>query len=371
MNKFFLLFVLFSMGLNSVFALSSGARVSLITQLPGDELYAYFGHTAIRIKDDSLGIDKVYNYGTFDFNTPNFYTKFIRGDLDYCLSIDDFHYFVYFSEQTKRKIYEQLLDLTPQEKENIYHLLEEYYNSEKRYYRYDFLKNNCATKIKDVLELATNRRIDFEKSNFNGKTFRQLLKPYVEKDYWINFGINLGMGLVTDQKASPSDYMFLPDYLYLFFNASDLLLEENVIMDAFPNSSINIFSYLSPWLILLIIVLLTVFNKTRKFTYYLVCVVFGLTGIFLLALGLYSLHPAIGNNLNIIWTFPAFLGIILKNKYREYFKFSYAILIILISLNWFWFPQELSLTFIPWFIMIIIVMLINTDFKVLKIFSKS
>ncbi len=100
--------------------------------------------------------------------------------------------------------------------------------------------------------------------------------------------------------------------------------------------------------------------------YYLITITFGLIGIFLLTIGLYSLHPAIGKNLNVIWTLPAILGIILKNRYREYFKVFYIFLFILIIINWFWFPQELSPTFIPWFIMIIFVILINTDFKQLK-----
>ena len=129
----------------NTFALSRDAQVSLLTQDAGDELYAYFGHTAIRIKDDSLHIDRVYNYGTFNFNTPNFYLKFIHGDLDYCLSIDDFDYFVYVSSETKRTIHEQVLNLTYEEKVKMANLLETCYTTSARYYRYDFLKNNCAS----------------------------------------------------------------------------------------------------------------------------------------------------------------------------------------------------------------------------------
>ena len=48
--------------------LSKDAYVSVLTIMPGAPLYSAFGHTAIRVRDDSLGIDAVYNYGTFDFD---------------------------------------------------------------------------------------------------------------------------------------------------------------------------------------------------------------------------------------------------------------------------------------------------------------
>jgi hypothetical protein len=179
-------------------------------------MYAYFGHTAIRVTDDSLYVDVVYNYGTFNFNTPNFYMRFIKGDLDYCLSIDDFDYFVYFSNETKRTIREQELNLSLEEKVKLVTALETCYATSDRYYRYDFLKNNCATKIRDIIEDATNKSIDFNNSGYNGLTFRQLLKPFVSKNYWADFGINLVMGMETDKMASPSDYMFLPIYIHSY-----------------------------------------------------------------------------------------------------------------------------------------------------------
>jgi hypothetical protein len=65
--------------------LSPEATISVITCGPGSELYSTFGHNAFRLKDPVYKYDMVYNYGTFDFNTPLFYIKFARGKLPYQL----------------------------------------------------------------------------------------------------------------------------------------------------------------------------------------------------------------------------------------------------------------------------------------------
>ncbi|MDD2385615.1 MAG: DUF4105 domain-containing protein [Bacteroidales bacterium] len=356
----------------NTFALSRDAQVSLLTQDAGDELYAYFGHTAIRIKDDSLHIDRVYNYGTFNFNTPNFYLKFIHGDLDYCLSIDDFDYFVYVSSETKRTIHEQVLNLTYEEKVKMANLLETCYTTSARYYRYDFLKNNCATKIRDIIEDATDNRINFDKSGFSGQYFRQLLKPFISKNYWIDLGINLATGMETDKAASPSDYMFLPVYIYDFFEDSEFAQKSYVLLDATPEKETKFnFSYLSPWIIVLLLIAFSFLSKTRKIVLYTISIIFTLLGLLLFFLNVYSLHLAMGSNLNVLWTLPAFVLIICrKRNFHDYLKLAYLIIIILfISLQSI-LPQNISFTFIPWMLLIIVIILL--DIKVInkRIFRK-
>ncbi len=344
-------------------AISQNVQISLLTQDPGDEMYAFFGHTALRIKDDSLFIDQLYNYGTFYFGTKNFYIRFIKGDLDYCLSIDDYDYFVEFSAYTQRTIYEQVLDLSFEEKYKIVSLLETCYRTPARYYRYDFLKNNCSTKIRDIIEEATNNRIKFEEANFGGQTFRQLLKPLVSRDYWIDFGINFLMGMETDKDANPEDYMFLPVYIYKFMENPSLAKKSVVILDASPkNKSSFDFSYLIPWIIVILLLALSIWKKSRKAIFYFVAVVFSLMGLLLLTLGLYSLHPALGNNMNMVWTIPALLILIVrKNKLAEYIRYAYLAIIILIFVNWFWLPQEMSATFIPWMICMAVMLILDLD----------
>src|SRR3982751_2050087 len=94
-------------------------RISLLTCAPGQELYSTFGHTAIRITDSVTRTDIVYNYGTFDFDDPNFYMKFVRGKLDYFLSADQFPDFMYEYEETQRSVAEQVLNLNCAQKQQI------------------------------------------------------------------------------------------------------------------------------------------------------------------------------------------------------------------------------------------------------------
>ena len=91
--------------------LSDSAEVTLITCTPGTELYSIFGHSAIRIKDPVYLLDRVYNFGTFDFNTPNFYVKFVKGRLDYMLSTSKYKYFEYSYKVENRGVVEQKLNI--------------------------------------------------------------------------------------------------------------------------------------------------------------------------------------------------------------------------------------------------------------------
>lgn len=342
---------------------SSNLRVSLLTQDEGDEMYAYFGHTAIRVTDDSLEIDLVFNYGTFDFSTQNFYIRFIKGDLDYCLSIDEYDSFVHFSDKTKRTIHEQVLNMSFEEKCNVVNLLTDCYNSPARYYRYDFLRNNCSTKIRDIIEQATNGRIDFSKFDLNGSSFRQLLKPYVARNYWINFGINFLMGMETDKEAQPTDYMFLPVYIYKYLENTGNAEKAVIILDASPDkNNVFDFSYLIPWLIVLLMVGLSLWKKTRKISLYFISVIFSLFGLLVLTLGIYSLHPALGHNMNMIWTIPALLILIVrKGKVANFIRYAYISILLLIFINWFWLPQEMSATFIPWMLLMLFMLILDLN----------
>ncbi len=138
---------------NAANKLSDSAVLSLITCSPGTELYSVFGHSAIRISDPVNGIDSIYNYGTFDFNTPNFYLQFSRGKLDYILDRQYWPFFQYEYLLTNRWIKEQVLLLNQSYKQKLYDALEVNYQPQNRSYRYDFFYDNCATRIRDILKV--------------------------------------------------------------------------------------------------------------------------------------------------------------------------------------------------------------------------
>ncbi len=213
--------------------LSQEARITLLTCSPGDELYSVFGHSAIRVQDPAYDLDWVFNYGTFDFSDPNFYTNFVKGKLNYILSVSEYHHFEYSYAMENRWIWEQELNITPYEKQYLFDSLRINRLPENRYYLYDFFFDNCATRIRDIFTEALERDILYDYQGLEqGQTFRELLMPYLAEKPWAKLGINLGLGLPADKRATPWDYMFLPDHMMTVFGdamLSDKNHNENFI----------------------------------------------------------------------------------------------------------------------------------------------
>ncbi|MCC7224403.1 MAG: DUF4105 domain-containing protein [Chitinophagales bacterium] len=205
--------------------LSNVAEISLITAEPGTEVYSYFGHSAIHIRDTLQGIDRVYNYGTFDFDTPNFYGKFVRGQLPYRLAVGRFDGFLENYSEENRSLYAQILNLSTAEKQRLYDLLIENYRPENREYPYDFFFDNCATRIRDIIAKAVpNNALHFDENPGNPPlTFRQLIDPYIRRNKWLDWGIDLILGVRSDRIATPYEYQFLPDHLQTAFDKASIV----------------------------------------------------------------------------------------------------------------------------------------------------
>ncbi|WP_332367806.1 DUF4105 domain-containing protein [Spirosoma telluris] len=127
--------------------LSPAARVSLITYGPGDDdISSAFGHTEIRIVDPVTGMDRDYSYGGFDYRADYFILKFLRGTLPYFLTAHNIYQVMYYYQQTNRSIREQLLNLSPTQRQRLFAALEENYLPQNREYRYKFYYDNCSTR---------------------------------------------------------------------------------------------------------------------------------------------------------------------------------------------------------------------------------
>lgn len=192
------------------FELSKHAQFSLLTCGPGEELYTAFGHTAIRLQDDSVNIDITFNYGTFDFNTPNFYLKFMNGELDYLLSVSQTERFFKSYQRENREVREAVILLSPEEKSDLWERLYTNMLPENRAYRYDFFFDNCATRVRDLLFSIKGLPLDYEST---GVTYRELIHEKNTSDSWSAQGIDLLLGANTDSIASKNGRTFLPDYL--------------------------------------------------------------------------------------------------------------------------------------------------------------
>ncbi|WP_298472496.1 DUF4105 domain-containing protein [uncultured Maribacter sp.] len=332
-KKLFFLFVLFFSIINNAqkkIELTPLSKVSVLTIGTEEELSSKFGHSAFRIQDPTLGIDVTYNYGMFDFNAPNFYLKFTTGKLPYRLARHSFENFMYSYKIENRWVKEQTLNLNLKEKNTLLQFLENNLLPENKYYKYDFLFDNCATKIPEVLKKITNE--DLKPSNSHLKkesTFRQLIHESLDTNEWSTFGIDLALGSVIDIKATSKEHLFLPIYVYhQLENTSKkdntpLVSKTEMILKTKAQEKNNIF-LLSPFfwfgLLFILVTLLTIKDySTKKRTKWLDTLLFfstGIAGLLILFLWFGTDHNATARNFNILWAFPLnlYVAFVLRKK---------------------------------------------------------
>ncbi|OIN60419.1 lipoprotein N-acyltransferase Lnb domain-containing protein [Arsenicibacter rosenii] len=182
-------------GMAAGIRLSPSATVSVLTCAPGNDAYSLFGHTALQVEDQATGLNRVYNFGTFDSRQAGFPVYFVRGSLQYWLSAASFNLFLYTYQLENRSIYQQTLALTPTEVQTLYDKLEALLQSPARYYRYRFFTDNCSTRPLLLLNQSLAASIRLDSGRYTSpQTHRQLIAPYTAPHPWIATGINLALG---------------------------------------------------------------------------------------------------------------------------------------------------------------------------------
>lgn len=323
----------------------------MLTVGTGEELAAKFGHSAIRFQDASLGIDEVYGYGTYDFEDPNFYLNFTRGKLAYTISRIPFKYFKKSYEIEQRWVREQVLDLNLEQRAAIVVFLENNLLPENRKYQYDFLFDNCATRIPQVFEKTLGSSLKFDYTQRKETyTFRELIHQNLKLNSWSNFGIDLALGAVIDREATPYELMFLPLYVYeqmkhTSLNGKPIVKKESVLVDIPPQSYPSPF-LLSPvfWLSMLLLLVGYVTYKDyrhKKRTHWLDLILFfitGLAGVLIVFLWFFTDHDATKMNFNLLWAFAPnlFIAFIFyKNSAPNWIRPYILILLILLAITGF------------------------------------
>ncbi len=349
--------------------LSENAKISLLTCSGGEELYSIFGHSAIRVHDPEYGIDWVFNYGVFDFNDPDFYPKFVRGKLNYILAVSSYKNFEIGYIFEERSIYEQVLNLSLNEKQMLLDSLSINYLPENRYYLYDFLFDNCATRIRNILVETTPRPLNFDYSTFDeGLSFRELLMPNLVDMPWAGLGINLLLGVSADRTALPWEYMFLPEHLMAAFEnvsvANDSILAPlsqppSVLLEGKTLSGSSLRQ--APLMVFILLLLLSFYVtyvnlRKSKLNYWFDRFLFGIAGLLGVVLAFQwfgSDHTVMANNFNLIWAHPLHLVAAItmslkgmKKIVRIYFGIN-SILMVLLMLFWVIIPQTLPFPMFP------------------------
>ena len=347
--------------------LSPQSEISVLTVGPGTSLNDAFGHSAFRIKDINKGIDIVYGYGEYDFNAPNFYLKFAQGKLNYLISKTTFNRFYQFYNYFNRSIKEQVLNLSQAEKQKLYNYLINNYKPENRRYLYEFFYDNCATKIKDVTNIALNNTIIFNNpKDFEDATFRTLIQNNLNRNSWGSLGIDLALGSVIDRKATPEDHMFLPKNIFRFFenatigNKAPLVKERRILYSKKPSPESSNF-LISPLFILGIIGLLIIYityndykkGERTKWLDVTLFIVTGFIGVMILLLWFATNHKGTHQNYNLLWAFALnilVVGQLLRKKASAWFIKYIKLLIILLcllTLHWSIGVQVFAIGFIP------------------------
>lgn len=330
--------------------LSEKAEVSIITVGPGANLYDCFGHSAFRIIDPELGLDRAYNYGTYDFSESGFYSKFSMGIANYKLSAYDFRHFYNNYVKENRWITEQVLNLTQEEKQAIFNALETNHLPQNQFYRYDPFFDNCATKMRDIVKDALGNAITFNSDHLErSRSIRNLVDENSFNHPWWDLGMDLALGNIIDKTATPEQYMYLPDYVMAAYENATVLREGQPVPAVKRTVKLYQSNYyeqrvekLSPTIIFIILaVVVTVFTlrdvnrkKRARFLDLGLMLFTGLLGALLIFLWFGTYHATTVNNLNILWAFAPNLVVaffIVKREppkwMRVYVRFLFILLI--------------------------------------------
>ena len=344
--------------------LTQNAEVSLLTCGAGNDLYSTFGHSAFHIYDKTTGTDRVYNYGTFDFDTPDFYLKFTQGKLLYSLMVTTFDRFMYTYQREGRWVKRQVFDLTQSEKEALYAFLENNALPENRDYKYDFFYDNCSTRPRDVLEEVLGENLIYPENPVDSiQTFRNLIDLHLTNHPWSDLGIDLALGAPTDKVANWRQKMFLPDYLMYHLDAAkvirngetrplviktNLVLAENTMLTQQKSSGIMwIFWTLFAFAVLTSYLIHPKFLRGFDIVFFLSV---GILGIFIALLWFATDHSATKWNYNLLWALPTWIwaAIMLMRKKPNYKFFKiHAIIMFGIFLFWIAIPQDFHAAVVP------------------------
>ena len=342
-------------------------RISLLTCAPGSEIYALFGHSAIRYENPEKDQDWVFNYGMFSFKEPNFVMRFVKGETDYQLGVVPFRYFETEYALRGSSVYQQVLNLTDEEKVKLISLLEENYLPSNRVYRYNYFYDNCTTRARDKVEESIQGKVVYPETE-KEVSFRDIIHEFTAGSEWGEFGIDLCLGSEADEPIDERKQMFAPFYMMeaargAMIHRADtvvpLVLEEFKVVDAvledepaFP---------LSPMTCAMGLLVATAFvvgwgiRKGRPCLAWNVLMFFlqGLGGCIVAFLFFFSLHPTVGSNWLLMLFHPLALFYLpimiyrgIKGKKDPYHWLNVVLLTSFMILMPF-ISQEFNLTVLP------------------------
>lgn len=290
--------------------------ISVLTCSPGGEIYELVGHTAIRVRGE--GVDSVWNYGVFDFNAPNFVCRFVKGETDYMLFSYPFRWFLPEYASRGSGVREQDLNLTPEEMRRLYRMLQTEALPQNRVYRYNYVLDNCATRVRDRIDEALGGQVEYTDTAIYG-SFREAMEAHHKNYPWYQTGIDLALGSGIDRPITFREEMFAPGRLSAGLAGArrpdglPLVSADRMLARARPDAVLPP----TPWwrtplavaIILLIVnVVISVWDTRRekvcRWWYALWFFLLGSGGCLVTFLVFVSVHEATSPNILIFWLNP-------------------------------------------------------------------
>lgn len=351
---------------------ASDTTIYFVNIYPGSAIYELEGHSAI-IVDVKGRMPIAYNFGVFDFNSPNFIYRFVKGETDYkAVECPAMSFLAPYVDHGRRAMAHEL-NFTPEQKARLVDLLKENVKPENAVYRYNYVKDNCATRPLRAVEFAAGDSLrlapaPFEANSSIPVTFRNIMRHYHKNYPWYQFGIDIALGSGIDYLLSRREMTFAPAELdKMLVNAevggrklvshSFAMIdfpEDNAVDDATP-------WYLSPlavcWLFFALALALTVYDiRRRRVSRWFDAICFGLLGLagcVLTYLIFISVHEATSPNYLYLWLNPLCLLVpclifvkrtsIVLNCFQIV---NFAVLLALLAV-WPFLPQSANPAFLP------------------------
>ncbi|MCL2208803.1 MAG: DUF4105 domain-containing protein [Treponema sp.] len=346
MSRKFLLVIIFFLLSAVIYAQGENLVFKIAVIGPGDELYFWWGHIALIIEDTGTGQSRFYDYGLFSFDNENFFTNFAIGRLLYSCGSSPTERNVRVYESTNRSIKIYTLDILPEKKMEIKNFAERNVLPENRDYFYHHFKDNCSTRIRDIIDLITDGQFRRQTAD---TVSRFTLRDHVRRHTWfspmVDWVLNFWMGQVIDTPITVWDDMFLPsevgkcieDYYYIDAegNRRKLVASVEIILESHGRPGVLdtprlqwprqlIFSFL------LSSVFLSFFILQAK-NYYIGRVlagismgisglIFGFAALLLYFLNIFTNHDYTYQNFNMIFATPLLLAAIPLGIYYAFTK---------------------------------------------------
>lgn len=211
----------------------------LVTIDVGDHVWDNFGHTAVRVVDESSGTDLMFNWGLFDTSVGllRFGWNFMSGVMDYRLGVAPAEWELARYSREQRTVWQDRITLTAAQKERLYQRLSWNLREENIVYGYDYFADNCTTRVRDYINEALQGEI-YDNSRVNvPRTFRDEVVTHYESLPPIALSLDVLMNSRIDQRMTQWQQMFLPLSLREQLRRMDVLVDEQVIVEFAPPPS--------------------------------------------------------------------------------------------------------------------------------------